>query len=171
MYFCHLYTFLDSPKTNRLSVISLNQTNWDKQRIVIQGLQPWQAVCMSWAKMERTFSQRRKGESKVKEAISLAKHPWKWPACENSVLISSFLQPFTGGQSQIIFLWAEQRHFNNWAEGQGPLRQAIKYNYNNKSNEKQVKETVSKWSQNWFFSATTPRVCSLKLVGITVEWQ
>ena len=29
------------------------------------------------------------------------------------------------------------------AEGQGPLRQAIKYDYNNKSNKKQVKETVS----------------------------
>ena len=28
-------------------------------------------------------------------------------------------------------------------EGQGPLRQAIKYDYNNKSNKKQVKETVS----------------------------
>jgi hypothetical protein len=28
------------------------------------------------------------------------------------------------------------------AEGQGPLRQAIKYDYNNKSNKKQVKETV-----------------------------
>ena len=29
------------------------------------------------------------------------------------------------------------------AEGRGPLAQAIKYDYNNKSNEKQVKETVS----------------------------
>ena len=27
-------------------------------------------------------------------------------------------------------------------EGQGPLRQAIKYDYNNKSNKKQIKETV-----------------------------
>ena len=31
----------------------------------------------------------------------------------------------------------------NQAERHGPLRQAIKYDYNNKSNEKQVKETVS----------------------------
>jgi len=29
------------------------------------------------------------------------------------------------------------------AEGQDPLRQAIMYDYNNKSNKKQVKETVS----------------------------
>ena len=31
----------------------------------------------------------------------------------------------------------------NQAERHGPLRQAIKYDYNNKSNKKQVKETVS----------------------------
>ena len=29
------------------------------------------------------------------------------------------------------------------AEGQDPLRQSIMYDYNNKSNKKQVKETVS----------------------------
>ena len=29
------------------------------------------------------------------------------------------------------------------AEGQGPLNQAIMYDYNNKNNKKQVKETVS----------------------------
>ena len=28
------------------------------------------------------------------------------------------------------------------------------YDYSNKSNEKQVKETVSTWSQNWLFPAT-----------------
>ena len=33
------------------------------------------------------------------------------------------------------------RHFSQ-AEGQGPLRQAIMYDYNNKSNERQVKEIV-----------------------------
>ena len=37
----------------------------------------------------------------------------------------------------------------NQAERHGPLRQAIKYDYNNKSNKKQVKETVPAWSQNW----------------------
>ena len=36
------------------------------------------------------------------------------------------------------------------AEGQGPLRQVIKYDCNNRSNEKQVKEIVPTWSQNWF---------------------
>ena len=34
-------------------------------------------------------------------------------------------------------------------EGQGPLREAIKCDYNNKSNEKKVKETIPTWSQNW----------------------
>ena len=52
------------------------------------------------------------------------------------VLVSSFL-PCTGGQG------SEQRHFNNQTEGQDSLRQDIMYDYNNKSNEKQVKETVS----------------------------
>ena len=34
-------------------------------------------------------------------------------------------------------------------EGQSSLREAIKYDYNNKRNEKKVKETVPTWSQNW----------------------
>ena len=37
-------------------------------------------------------------------------------------------------------------------EGQGPLREAIKYDYNNNSNEKKVTETVPTWSQNWLSS-------------------
>ena len=52
------------------------------------------------------------------------------------MLVSSFL-PSTGGQG------SEQRHFNNQAEGQDSWRQATMYGYNNKSNEMQVKETVS----------------------------
>ena len=51
------------------------------------------------------------------------------------VLISSFL-PSTGGQH------SEQRHFNSQAEGQDSLRLAVMYDYHNKSNRKQVKETV-----------------------------
>ena len=35
------------------------------------------------------------------------------------------------------------------AEGQGCVRQAILWDYNNKSNTKKVKETVSSWSPNW----------------------
>ena len=35
------------------------------------------------------------------------------------------------------------------AEGQNYLRQIILYDYGNKSKEKQVKETVPTWSQNW----------------------
>ena len=38
------------------------------------------------------------------------------------------------------------------AQGQGPLRQAIKYDYNNKSNKKQVKGTVSNMESNLAFS-------------------
>ena len=38
------------------------------------------------------------------------------------------------------------------AEGQGPLRQAIMYDYNNKSNGKQVKETVSNMKSELAFS-------------------
>ena len=35
------------------------------------------------------------------------------------------------------------------AEGQSSLRQAILYDYNNKSKEKQVRGMVPLWSQNW----------------------
>ena len=46
------------------------------------------------------------------------------------MLISSFLQPFTGGQDPEL-------QFNIQVEGQGSQRQTIMYDYNNKSNEKQ----------------------------------
>ena len=67
---------------------------------------------------------------------------------QGDVLVSSFL-PSAGGQG------SEQRLFNSQAEGQGPLKQAIIYDYNNKSNGKQVKETVSTWSQNQLLPAPT----------------
>ena len=38
-----------------------------------------------------------------------------------------FRQSFTGGQGQNVFLWAEQRHLNFQAEGQGSPKQAIMY--------------------------------------------
>ena len=57
--------------------------------------------------------------------------------------VSSFLPP-TGGQD------SEQRRFNSEEEGQGSLRQAILYDYNNACHEKQVKETVPTWSQHGF---------------------
>ena len=65
------------------------------------------------------------------------------------LIISSFLLS-TGGQG------SEQRHFNSPIEGQDSLRPAILYDYNNKSNEKQVKETVPTWSQNWLFLVNIP---------------
>lgn len=33
--------------------------------------------------------------------------------------------------------------------------EAIVYNYNNKNNKNQVKETFPTWSQNWFFPASS----------------
>ena len=59
------------------------------------------------------------------------------------MLISSFLQPSTGGQ--------------------GSLRQAIMYDYNNKSNEKQrlKSKTDPTWSQNWLFPVTEARTKSV----------
>ena len=71
---------------------------------------------------------------------------------ERDELVSSFL-PSTGRQG------SEQRHFSLTARQSGRiLRQTIMYDYNNKSNGKQVKETVPSWSQNWLFSATQWRI-------------
>ena len=64
------------------------------------------------------------------------------------MLISSFLPP-TGGQGP------EQRHFSlTVGRGAGFSEQAILYDYNNKSDEKQAEETVPVWSHNWFLPAT-----------------
>ena len=52
----------------------------------------------------------------------------------------------------------EQRHFNSEGEGQDSLRQAILYDYNNKSSEKQVKETVPTWSGNGLLLCNKSRV-------------
>ena len=35
------------------------------------------------------------------------------------------------------------------SRGAGSFRQASEYDYNSKNNEKQVKQTVQTWSQNW----------------------
>ena len=40
------------------------------------------------------------------------------------------------------------------------LRQAILYDHNNKSNQKQVKETVPTWSPNWLLLYNTVAVLS-----------
>ena len=45
------------------------------------------------------------------------------------------------------------------AEGQGPLRQAMKYDYNNKSNKKQVKETV--YNMDWELTSSLQHCRSL----------
>ena len=56
-------------------------------------------------------------------------------------LISFFLASI-GGQGP------EQKHFNSQTEGQDFLRQTIMYDYNDKSNEKQVKEADPTCSKN-----------------------
>ena len=53
----------------------------------------------------------------------------------------SFL--FTSGQGQIVYELNKGISVYSQTEWQGPLSQAIKFDYNNKSNEHQVKETVS----------------------------
>ena len=60
--------------------------------------------------------------------------------------ISPFL-PSIGGWG------SEQQHLNSQSEGQDSLRQAIMYDYNNKSKEKEFKESVPTGSQNWLFLA------------------
>ena len=75
----------------------------------------------------------------TKKALNLANILENTKPQAGDMLISSFL-PSTGGQG------SEQRHFNSQAEGQDSLRQSILYDYNNKSSEKHVKETVPTWS-------------------------
>ena len=45
-----------------------------------------------------------------KKAISLAEYLLVWPASGRGCVHFFFLQSFTGGQGQNVFLWAEQRH-------------------------------------------------------------
>ena len=70
---------------------------------------------------------------KTKKALNLANILENTKPQAGDMLISSFL-PSTGGQS------SEQRHFNSQAEGQDSPREAIMYDYNKKSNGKQVRQ-------------------------------
>ena len=51
------------------------------------------------------------------------------------------------------------------AEGQGSLRQAVMYDYNNKSKEKQIQEAVPTWSQNWLLLCNRLTPLGLRLCG------
>ena len=77
--------------------------------------------------MPGSFTEKR---GKGGEERSLANISWNVQPQGGNVLISSFLQPFTGGQGPEL-------QFNIQVEGQGSQRQTIMYDYNNKSNEKQ----------------------------------
>ena len=58
------------------------------------------------------------------------------------MLISSFLSS-TREQS------SEETYFKSQAEGHDSVRQTVLFDYNNKSNERQVKESVTTWGQIW----------------------
>ena len=78
-----------------------------------------------------------------KKAINLANIPRNGTSQAGHVLIPSS-RPSTGGagsgQGSLVY---------SQAEGQGSLRQAILYDHSNKSNAKQVQETVPTRSPNW----------------------
>ena len=70
----------------------------------------------------------------------------------------SFLQPFTGGESQIVSLWADEGHFSLTFRQEGRVpwqKQCIAM----------VKETDPAWSQNWLLPATVPLVCPSPVWG------
>lgn len=54
---------------------------------------------------------------------------------------------------------SEQRHLNSQPEGQGSLKQALIYDHNNKSHEKQVKERVSNMESELAFSQQHSAPC------------
>ena len=83
---------------------------------------------------------RGSGEVKWKGLQSGKTSPREWPSFGSG---SVNLFSFTGGQGQIFSLRTEQRHFSlPTGEGQSPLKQTLRYDHDNKSKEKQVKETV-----------------------------
>ena len=90
-----------------------------------------------WDWISGSFIDQRGGKvrKQSKKAINLASISQNGKPQAEDVLISSFL-PSAGGQG------SEQRHFDSQAEGQDSLMQALLCDYNNKSNEKQVKQTV-----------------------------
>ena len=72
----------------------------------------------------------------------------RWVCLSFAFHFSSFLSYLKDLLRQPFFLFAFL-----FLKKKSPLRQVIVYDYSNNSNEKQVKETFPKWSQNWFFSA------------------
>ena len=108
---------------------------------------------LSWSGCQVLLQIRDGGEVRrqSEKAINLANVYQNGKRQTGAVLISSFL-PSIGGQG------SGKEHFNSQGEVQDSLRQAILYDYNNKSNEKQVKETVPTWSRNWLLLCNKSRV-------------
>ena len=96
-----------------------------------------------WVWMPVSFIEQRGGggeEVKWKRPFILQNISWHGLHGGGDVLISSFLQPFThrwAWSDCHPVSWTKALWFNIQAEGQGSLREAIMYDYNNKSNEKQ----------------------------------
>ena len=64
-----------------------------------------------------------------------------------------FLQPFTGDESQIVSLWADEGHFSLTFRQEGRVpwqKQCIAM----------VKETDPAWSQNWLLPVIVPLMCT-----------
>ena len=70
----------------------------------------------------------------------------------------SFLQPFTGGESQIVSLWAEKSHFHLTFRQRGRVPWPKQW-------PAAVKETHPAWSQNWLLPATVPLICTSPVWG------
>ena len=104
-----------------------------------------------------------------KKAVSFANIPGNGQPRGGDVLVSSFLAPSTGGRGQTVSLCAEQRHFNIQAEGQGSLRQAITYDFNNKSNEKQRLKSTKQIEHGVRFSSSLLRAEPGTLINHSVN--
>ena len=68
---------------------------------------------------------------------------------QSQIQLSDWRTTFTDRQGQIIYVLNKCTSVYSQAEGQSPLRQVIMSDCKNKSNKKQVNETVPTWSQNW----------------------
>ena len=100
--------------------------------------------------------------NKVKRPLILQISPKRASLRQEDVLISSFLQS-TGGQG------SKQRHFSLIGRGAGFSEAGLTSDYNNKSNEKQVKEIVPPWVQNWLPPCNTCVI--VNVVGRTLQFQ
>ena len=112
--------------------------DWEDGRLV----SPKNHLLWVWMPVSFIASEReRRWGSKVKGPSVLQNISWNDQPRGEDVLVSFFLQPFTGGQ--------------------GSLRQAIMYDYNNKSNKKQglkSKKQIQRGVRFSSFPVTDPKI-------------